>query len=82
MKKLQTVYIPTKEALNEGFSTQDFNSLEGYFFTPEELKQLLEDYTNRIVENAEVNVKGYNDYEVDKKSITSQLPLYLKEIGL
>jgi hypothetical protein len=51
-------------------------------------KDTLEEYTNRIVENAEAKTKCYpfGDMEsypvVDKESITSQLPLFLKEIGL
>jgi hypothetical protein len=30
---------------------------EAYVFTPEQLKQLLEEYTNRIIEKAEVDVE-------------------------
>lgn len=57
---------------------------ESYVFTPDELKELLEDYTNKIVENAEVEFEeGYGMVAwVDKKSITNQLPLMLKELGL
>jgi hypothetical protein len=81
-----TVYVPKPEVLNEGYSTADFNSLEAYVFTPEELKQLLSEYTNRIVENTKIT----NDYGsggelfdcIDKESITSQLPKFLKEKGI
>jgi hypothetical protein len=53
-------------------------------------KQLLEEYTNRIVENikhidvGEIGEDGnhYPYYIVDKKSITSQLPKFLKEKGI
>jgi hypothetical protein len=54
------------------------------------LKQLLEDYTNRIVENAKAKGGGVyktnegflesNPICIDKESITSQLPLFLKEL--
>lgn len=55
------------------------------FVIKEYAKQLLEEYTNRIVENVTIT----NDYGssgelfdcVDKESITSQLPQFLKEIG-
>ena len=61
--------------------------VEAYIFTPEELKQLLEDYTSKIVENAE-GIYFFNNYsestregvEINKESITSQLPKFLKEI--
>ena len=53
-------------------------------------KQLLEEYTNRIVENikhidvGEIGEDGnhYPYYIVDKESITSQLPILLKQIGI
>jgi hypothetical protein len=61
-------------------------------------KQLLEEYTNRIVENVEVKVtenavseegSTYTTYDdgtisvtVDEESITSQLPEFLKEKGI
>jgi hypothetical protein len=54
---------------------------EAHVFTSEELKQLLEDYTNRIVDNGKCLHTGYGGYAINKKSITSQLPLFLKEIG-
>jgi|688.fasta_scaffold00478_132 hypothetical protein len=77
MKQLQTVYIPTKVEL-EDYHFHD-KSFEAFVFTPEELKQLLEEYTNRIVENVKID----RIYEcVDIKSITSQLELFKKEIGL
>jgi hypothetical protein len=46
MNKLQTVYIPTEEALNEGFGTENFNSLEAFVFTSEELEKVLSDAFN------------------------------------
>lgn len=53
-----------------------------------EIKQLLEEYTNRIVENATViddggidsNGQFYEFYKVDKESITSQLEPFLKSL--
>lgn len=58
-------------------------------------KQLLEDYTNRIVENVRLDRPGRygrttsktyygEDGEVfiDEKSITNQLPLMLEELGI
>jgi hypothetical protein len=48
-------------------------------------KQILEEYTNRIVENAFVTHKetsNGDEYIVNKESITSQLPLMLKELGI
>ena len=48
-------------------------------------KQLLEEYTNRIVENAtaetEYELNGDEYVRVNKKSIQEQLPLMLKELG-
>ncbi len=44
-------------------------------------KQLLEEYTNRIVENAKIEWRGSMvTSNVDKKSIISQLPKFLKEL--
>jgi hypothetical protein len=63
--------------------TEWFKPTEAYVFTPEELKQLLEEYTNTIVENAKVEYKkDLLTGEVDKESITSQLPKFLNEIGI
>lgn len=59
---------------------------EAYVFTPEELKQLLEDYTQKIAENAEIHSEFFDEesnlpiYQVNRKSITSQLETFLKEI--
>ena len=92
-KQLQTVYIPIKEhsefkILEGGIGLENCYPTEVYVFLPEELKQLLEEYTNRIVEKAEAKTKCYpfGDMEsyhiIDKESITSQLPLMLKELGI
>ena len=55
---------------------------ETYVFTPEELKQLLEEYTNKIIENvATIHKTNDKDYTIDKESITSQLSKFLKELG-
>jgi hypothetical protein len=45
-------------------------------------KQLLEEYTNRIVENGKCLHTGYGGYAINKKSITSQLLKFLKEKGI
>ena len=46
------------------------NKVEGYFFTEEELKQFLQDYTNRIVENTKLE---HRLYAVDGTYKTSDL---------
>jgi hypothetical protein len=85
----RTVYIPkatfplsTKGIISDLFELKH----DVIIFTPEELKQLLEEYTNRIVNNATAGVKfelNGDTYEVvNEKSITSQLPEFLKEKGL
>jgi len=56
---------------------------EGYFLTEEQLKELLQEYTDRIVEKAEITYteeKTWDFTKVDKQSITSQLEPFLKEI--
>ena len=95
----QTVYIPVSDlnsseliVCNEGIENSCLDRVkivEAFVFTPEELKQLLEEYTNRIVENikhidvGEIGEDGnhYPYYIVDKESITNQLPLMLKKLG-
>lgn len=44
----QKVYLPTEEALKEGFSNSDFDRKTGYFFTPEQLNE----YTRNVIEQA------------------------------
>ena len=57
--------------------------IQAYVFTPEELKQLLEEYTNRIVENVEFGqIENSKEYIECVESITNQLPLMLKELGI
>ena len=96
MKK-QIVYIPTNDEYSEKFTEhilcdnqggyiKNLERKEAYLFTPEELKQLLEDYTNRIIKNATAYEKcetfgNMDTYAaVDEDSITNQLPKFLKEI--
>jgi hypothetical protein len=98
MNKLQTVYIPNKRCkiianliiLPNGTKITGDNR---YVFTSEELKQLLEQYTNKIVQNATASIKSiwisnsenpyYKDEAIiNKESITSQLQPFLNEIGL
>lgn len=60
---------------------------EGRFFTEEELKQLLEEYTTRIAENVTANhveCWGHKtgEIEIDKESILSQLEIFKKELEL
>jgi hypothetical protein len=86
-KKFDSGEIPDYEIIScsNGERLDEWvDSKEGYFFTPEELKQLLEEYTNRIVENAKICYisKWSEDKCVDKESITSQLPKFLKEKGI
>jgi hypothetical protein len=89
----QTVYIPVSDlnsseliVCNEGIENSCLDRVkivEAFVFTPEELKQLLEEYTNRIVENVKVEYKkDLLTGEVDKESITSQLHKFLKEKGI
>jgi hypothetical protein len=65
-------------------STAKVEETEVYVFTTEKLKQLLEEYTNRIIDNVEIEVFGsmgqVEYYSVNRESITSQLPLFLKEL--
>lgn len=98
----QKVYIPkeyfSKNKLKVGTIDEDdyyksFNSIEsvdekeGFFFTEEQLKQLLSDYTNEVIENAEIKNTGFigedgwvDSQEIDKESITNQLDLFIKTI--
>ena len=56
---------------------------EGYFFTPEELKKVLSDYTDKIVENAQTQCdEGGETGFVNKESIQNQLTKILKELEL
>jgi hypothetical protein len=84
-KKFDSGEIPDYEIIScsNGERLDEWvDSKEGYFFTPEELKQLLEEYTNRIVDNGKCLHTGYGGYAINKKSITSQLPKFLKEKGI
>lgn len=47
---------------------------EGYFFTSEELKQLLEDYTNKIIDNAEIKLS--KDWIRKKETINPECLVY------
>ena len=91
----QTVYIPVSDlnsseliVCNEGIENSCLDRVkiaEAFVFTPEELKQLLSEYTNRIVENAEAYIVDTTDDSrglptIDSLSITSQLPKFLKKL--
>lgn len=91
--KKQTVYLPTNDEYseqytdqilcdNQGGYLQNLNEKSGYFFTEEQLKQLLQNYTDKIVENAEVRYYKQDDSVayVDRKSITNQLEPFLKDL--
>jgi Icc-related predicted phosphoesterase len=96
MSKLQTVYIPTNGDsdlaicqfnLGEWGHLNTVKEIETFIFTPEELKKLLKNYTDRIIKNIQIidtgliGEEGWESYmEVDEKSITSQLSKFLKEL--
>jgi hypothetical protein len=100
MNKLQKVYIPTnnnKEDLavcyfssfEEWTHKENVKEIQAYIYNQEELKQLLSDYTNKILDNVETKEEvdyGLDEiYEyrvVDKDSITNQLNQFLKELKL
>jgi len=76
------------------YAQEWFKPTKIYVFTPEELKQLLEKYTDKIIRNVKLNKPDRygrttsetyygedGDVYVDTKSITSQLSNFLKEIG-
>lgn len=79
-----------KDTLMNSFGEWECNLKEenGYFLTEEELKKLLSDYTDKIVENVDLTAESYQSMQegsicqIDKESITSQLPKFLKEQGL
>ena len=50
------------------------------FVAKEYAKQLLEEYTNRIVENVKTSFDSANNVIVDKESITSQLKPFIKSL--
>ena len=91
MNKKQIVYVPTKEpkegencVLNYPDMDIYLKPTEGYFFTTDEFKQFLKDYTERIVENVKLNTptNKWQDRYVDNQSIQNQLDKILKELGL
>ena len=55
--KFNTEQIQEKLPQKLGFDL--LKSTEAYVFTPEELKQLLEEYTSRIVENTHICLRKY-----------------------
>ena len=94
--KKKTVYIPTSNTSNIKVGTvkkdyyEEFDLIatveetEVFVFTTEELKKLLEDYTNRIIKGVELitcDSDGSDTCDLDEESITSQLPAFLEEIG-
>ncbi len=60
----------------------DNEDKKNVFFTSVEVKQLLETYTERIIEEVELDTDSAYNVIVNKESITKQLPEFLKEIGL
>jgi len=72
----------------EVFVTDWLKPKQAFVFTPDQLKQLLSDYTEKIVVNTETKVEyevysddGHDYRVVDENSIRQQLPLLLKELG-
>ncbi len=76
-KKFDSGEIPDYEIIScsNGERLDEWvDSKDGYFFTPEELKQLLEEYTNRIVNeiglvkttSEELNAKDYQPFITDE----------------
>ena len=51
-QELKTVYVPTEFAMNEGFGTEDFDSLNVVTFTKEEYNQHIEDVIKDALETA------------------------------
>ena len=83
--KKQIVYIPIREEDEHTVASWNgpLKRQEGYFYTEGQLKQLLSDYTDKIVENAKITYtleKTWDFTEVDKESITNQLSEFLKTI--
>lgn len=80
-EKLLLYLIPTA---NELLTPQQYNNAINSI--KEYAKQLLSDYTDKIVENAKINVidddryGGGISHRIDKESITNQLPEFLKTI--
>ena len=89
MSKLQTVYIPIKEnsvfkIVESGIIEENCYPQESFVFTQEELKQLLQDYTDRIIENVELitcDIEGSDTCDINVDSIKEQLAKFLKENG-
>jgi hypothetical protein len=94
--KKKKVYIPTSDTSNIKVGTvkkdfyKEFDLIEAveetevFVFTIEELKKLLEDYTNRIIKGVELitcDSDGSDTCDLDEESITSQLTVFLEEIG-
>lgn len=96
MNKLQSIYLPKEEGTlfvcgvvqGEFSHITDVEYKKAYVFTPEELKTLLEEYTNRIIENTETSWVSDGDSTgmwedvIDEESITSQLSKFLKKLGI
>lgn len=89
----QTVYITTTEKdtwykiqspIDGDGLSMSANAIkrEGFFFTKEQLKQLLTDYTDIIVENAKKwrDLSDGHYKRVTKESITNQLEPFLKNL--
>lgn len=65
----QTVYLPV---IAEYPTDKRFDDKEGYFFTPEQLNQLLSDVIKQALENAAEKADLIEtDGDVDPKSITN-----------
>lgn len=79
----QTVYLPVNDVKDSNYFIQNWGHVtedyaikkEGYFFTPEQLNQLLSDVIkdalNTAAEKGKVLHKGYGEMVVNKSSITN-----------
>lgn len=92
MKNKQIIYIPANDNLDLAlcyFTDDDWiyskplEQKEVYVFTSEELKQLLESYTNRIVEKAELTseyIDEVYDSNFEDTALSDEL-IFLKTDG-
>jgi hypothetical protein len=89
MNKLQTVYklVKPSEDINTGIIVKYIHSgrkfpvseTKAFVFTPEEFKQLLQDYTDKIVEKVKLEI---NEDGESKKAKTYKADIdYLSEVS-
>lgn len=73
---------PEPDSIEDNYPRTNYEAGFGEkMYSVVEVNNLLEEYTNRIVENAKIEWSGSMvTGNVDKESITSQLPKFLKEL--